>query len=59
MVQVLSSLCHGPSVTVFVCRAELLASDGRCAALRRIVQTLQTEMLHLYSQLHLDSLSGR
>uniref|UniRef100_A0A3P8U264 TSC complex subunit 1a n=1 Tax=Amphiprion percula TaxID=161767 RepID=A0A3P8U264_AMPPE len=35
-------------------RAELLASDSRCVALRRANQTLQTEMLHLYSQTHLN-----
>ncbi|XP_026177295.1 TSC complex subunit 1a isoform X2 [Mastacembelus armatus] len=35
-------------------RAELSACDARCVALRRVTQTLQTEMLHLYSQLHLD-----
>ncbi|XP_047448252.1 TSC complex subunit 1a isoform X2 [Mugil cephalus] len=41
-------------------RAELSASDSRCIALRRIVQTLQTEMLHLYSQVHLEeSVSSR
>lgn len=36
-------------------RAELAACDGRCVALRRLTQTLQTEMLHLYSQIHLDT----
>ncbi|XP_061749768.1 TSC complex subunit 1a [Nerophis ophidion] len=36
-------------------REELLACEGRGGALRRIVQTLQSEMLELYS--HLDALS--
>ncbi|XP_074526805.1 TSC complex subunit 1a [Halichoeres trimaculatus] len=36
-------------------RAELSACQSRCLALRRVTQTLQTEMLHLYSQLHLDA----
>ncbi|XP_030272748.1 hamartin-like isoform X2 [Sparus aurata] len=36
-------------------RAELAACDSRCVALRRLTQTLQTEMLHLYSQIQLDS----
>nr|XP_046242440.1 TSC complex subunit 1a isoform X2 [Scatophagus argus] len=36
-------------------RAELSACDSRCVALRRLTQTLQTEMLHLYSQIHLDA----
>ncbi|KAM7018099.1 TSC complex subunit 1a [Tautogolabrus adspersus] len=36
-------------------RAELSACQSRCMALRRVTQTLQTEMLHLYSQLHLDT----
>ncbi|KAF3695267.1 Hamartin Tuberous sclerosis 1 protein [Channa argus] len=35
-------------------RAELSACDSRCVALRRVTQTLQTEMLHLYSQVQLD-----
>lgn len=35
-------------------RAELSACESRCVALRRVTQTLQTEMLHLYSQVHLD-----
>ncbi|KAG7489053.1 hamartin-like isoform X1 [Solea senegalensis] len=35
-------------------RAELSACDSRCVALRRVTQSLQTEMLHLYSQVHLD-----
>ncbi|XP_051806703.1 LOW QUALITY PROTEIN: TSC complex subunit 1a [Acanthochromis polyacanthus] len=35
-------------------RAELSASDSRCVALRTANQTLQMEMLHLYSQTHLD-----
>lgn len=39
-------------------RAELSASDSRCAALRRVTLTLQTEMLHLYSQIHLDTHAG-
>ncbi|XP_027143107.1 hamartin-like isoform X3 [Larimichthys crocea] len=38
-------------------RAELAACESRCASLRRLTQTLQTEMLHLYSQLHLDTQS--
>ncbi|XP_060894167.1 TSC complex subunit 1a isoform X1 [Labrus mixtus] len=36
-------------------RAELSACQSRCMALRRVTQTLQTEMLHLYSQFHLDT----
>ncbi|CAJ1069561.1 TSC complex subunit 1a [Xyrichtys novacula] len=36
-------------------RAELSACQSRCLALRRVTQTLQTEMLHLYSQVQLDS----
>ncbi|KAK1893047.1 Hamartin [Dissostichus eleginoides] len=36
-------------------RAELSACESRCLVLRRVVQTLQTETLHLYSQLHLDT----
>ncbi|XP_040010587.1 TSC complex subunit 1a isoform X2 [Xiphias gladius] len=36
-------------------RAELSACESRCVALRRITQNLQTEMLHLYSQVHLDA----
>lgn len=36
-------------------RAELSACQSRCFALRRVTQTLQTEMLHLYSQLQLDT----
>ncbi|XP_076586558.1 TSC complex subunit 1a isoform X1 [Chaetodon auriga] len=36
-------------------RAELSACESRCVALRRLAQTLQTEMLHLYSQIHLDA----
>ncbi|XP_030579440.1 TSC complex subunit 1a isoform X2 [Archocentrus centrarchus] len=39
-------------------RAELSASDSRCAALRSVNLTLQTEMLHLYSQIHLDTHAG-
>ncbi|MED6294716.1 hypothetical protein CHARACLAT_023908 [Characodon lateralis] len=39
-------------------RAELSASESRCVALRRLTQTLQTEMLHLYSQIHLDTQPG-
>ncbi|XP_038131225.1 TSC complex subunit 1a isoform X2 [Cyprinodon tularosa] len=35
-------------------RAELSASESRCVALRRSAQNLQTEMLLLYSQVHLD-----
>uniref|UniRef100_UPI0037E721DF TSC complex subunit 1a n=1 Tax=Semicossyphus pulcher TaxID=241346 RepID=UPI0037E721DF len=36
-------------------RAELSACQSRCIALRRVTQALQTEMLHLYSQVHLDT----
>ncbi|XP_068559544.1 TSC complex subunit 1a isoform X2 [Cebidichthys violaceus] len=36
-------------------RGELLACESRCEALRRVTQTLQTETLHLYSQIHLDA----
>ncbi|XP_070759839.1 TSC complex subunit 1a [Enoplosus armatus] len=36
-------------------RAELSACESRCVALGRVTQTLQTEMLHLYSQIHLDT----
>ncbi|XP_069001422.1 TSC complex subunit 1a isoform X1 [Embiotoca jacksoni] len=36
-------------------RAELSASDSRCVALRRLTQTLQTEILHLYSQIQMDT----
>ncbi|XP_044052066.1 TSC complex subunit 1a [Siniperca chuatsi] len=36
-------------------RAELSACESLCVALRRVTQTLQTEMLHLYSQIHLDT----
>ncbi|XP_039659198.1 TSC complex subunit 1a isoform X1 [Perca fluviatilis] len=36
-------------------RAELSACENRCVALRRVTQTLQTETLHLYSQIHLDT----
>ncbi|XP_041793617.1 LOW QUALITY PROTEIN: TSC complex subunit 1a [Chelmon rostratus] len=36
-------------------RAELSACESRCVALRRLTQTLQSEMLHLYSQIHLDT----
>lgn len=32
-------------------RAELSASESRCAALRRVTQALQTEMLQLYGQI--------
>ncbi|XP_034727885.1 TSC complex subunit 1a isoform X2 [Etheostoma cragini] len=39
-------------------RAELSACENRCVALRRVIQTLQTETLHLYSQIHLDTQSG-
>ncbi|XP_054895691.1 LOW QUALITY PROTEIN: TSC complex subunit 1a [Poeciliopsis prolifica] len=39
-------------------RAELSASESRCVALRRVSQTLQTEMLHLYSQVRLDTRTG-
>ncbi|KAK2838215.1 hypothetical protein Q5P01_015427 [Channa striata] len=36
-------------------RAELSACDSRCVSLRRVTQALQTEILHLYSQVHLDA----
>ncbi|KAI3372178.1 hypothetical protein L3Q82_007033 [Scortum barcoo] len=36
-------------------RAELSACEARCVALRRVTQTLQTEMLYLYSQIHVDT----
>ncbi|KAM7390984.1 hypothetical protein PAMP_021704 [Pampus punctatissimus] len=36
-------------------RAELSACESRCITLKRVTQTLQTEMLHLYSQIHLDT----
>ncbi|XP_068616877.1 TSC complex subunit 1a isoform X2 [Brachionichthys hirsutus] len=36
-------------------RAELSACESLCASLRRLNQTLQTEMLHLYSQIHLEA----
>ncbi|XP_049435663.1 TSC complex subunit 1a isoform X2 [Epinephelus fuscoguttatus] len=36
-------------------RGELSACESRYVALRRVTQTLQTETLHLYSQLHLDT----
>ncbi|KAK5933175.1 hypothetical protein CgunFtcFv8_004823 [Champsocephalus gunnari] len=36
-------------------RAELSACESSCLVLRRVVQTLQTETIHLYSQLHLDA----
>ncbi|XP_053180756.1 APC membrane recruitment protein 1-like [Scomber japonicus] len=35
-------------------RAELSACESRCVGLRRITQSLQTEMLQLYSQTHLE-----
>ncbi|KAG7214291.1 hypothetical protein INR49_023211 [Caranx melampygus] len=35
--------------------SELSACESRCVALRRVTQNLQTEMLHLYSQIHLDT----
>ncbi|XP_029367310.1 TSC complex subunit 1a isoform X2 [Echeneis naucrates] len=38
-------------------RAELSACESCCVTLRRLTQTLQTEMLHLYSQIHLDACS--
>ncbi|XP_008334649.1 TSC complex subunit 1a isoform X4 [Cynoglossus semilaevis] len=38
-------------------RAELSACESRCVALKRITQGLQTEMLQLYSQVHLDTRS--
>lgn len=41
---------------VCVCvRAELSACECRYLALRRITQTLQAEMFHLYSQIHLGT----
>lgn len=42
-------------VRACVYRAELSACESRCVALRRLVQTLQTEMLQLYSQVHLEA----
>ncbi|XP_060927271.1 TSC complex subunit 1a isoform X2 [Limanda limanda] len=36
-------------------RAELSACDSRCLALQRVSQNLQTEMLQLYSQIHLET----
>uniref|UniRef100_A0A3Q2P833 TSC complex subunit 1a n=1 Tax=Fundulus heteroclitus TaxID=8078 RepID=A0A3Q2P833_FUNHE len=39
-------------------RAELSASETRCVALKRVAQTLQTEMLHLYGQILLDTPTG-
>ncbi|XP_071328477.1 TSC complex subunit 1a isoform X2 [Trachinotus anak] len=36
-------------------RAELSACESCCVTLRRVTQNLQTEMLHLYSQIHLDT----
>ncbi|KAM6944501.1 TSC complex subunit 1a isoform 2-T2 [Lycodopsis pacificus] len=36
-------------------RGELSACESRCEALRRVTQTLQTETLHLYSQIQLDA----
>nr|XP_020450979.1 hamartin-like [Monopterus albus] len=36
-------------------RAELLACENRSVALRRVAQMLQTEMLHLYSQMPPDA----
>ncbi|XP_069379266.1 TSC complex subunit 1a isoform X2 [Paralichthys olivaceus] len=36
-------------------RAELSACDSRCVALQRVSQNLQTEMLQLYSQIHLET----
>ncbi|XP_013878251.1 TSC complex subunit 1a isoform X2 [Austrofundulus limnaeus] len=39
-------------------REELLASESRCVALRRVTQCLQTEMLHLYSLVHVDTQTG-
>lgn len=47
--------CARVSFCVFVSRTELSACESRCAALRRLVQTLQTEMLQLYSQVHLEA----
>ncbi|XP_053170859.1 hamartin-like [Scomber japonicus] len=38
-------------------RAELSACESRCVGLRRITQSLQTEMLQLYSQTHLEPCS--
>lgn len=36
-------------------RAELSACDSRCVALQRVSQNLQTEMLQLYSRIHLET----
>ncbi|KAM8885630.1 hamartin-like isoform 2-T2 [Spinachia spinachia] len=35
-------------------RGGLSACESRCASLRRVTQTLQTEMLQLYSHIHMD-----
>ncbi|XP_037536720.1 TSC complex subunit 1a [Nematolebias whitei] len=39
-------------------REELSASESRCVALRRVTQSLQAEMLHLYSQVQVDVQTG-
>ncbi|XP_024115925.1 hamartin isoform X2 [Oryzias melastigma] len=39
-------------------RMELLASESRCEALRRVTQALQMEMLHLYGLIHLEPHGG-
>ncbi|KAK7899551.1 hypothetical protein WMY93_020404 [Mugilogobius chulae] len=36
-------------------RSQLSASESRCVALRLITQSLQTELLHLYSQVQIQS----
>ncbi|KAJ0068221.1 hypothetical protein NL108_017585 [Boleophthalmus pectinirostris] len=40
-------------------RSQLSASESRCVALRCITQSLQTELLHLYSQIQLRSKEGQ
>lgn len=47
--------CELTAACCLCVRAELSACETRCVALRRVTQTLQTEMLHLYSQMHLDT----
>lgn len=45
----------GPLFDRLCFRGELAACESRCEALRRVTQTLQTETLHLYSQIHLEA----
>ncbi|KAJ0019856.1 hypothetical protein NQD34_007425 [Periophthalmus magnuspinnatus] len=40
-------------------RSQLSASESRCVALRSITQSLQTELLHLYSQIQIQSKQGQ